>query len=51
MCWKLTIRTPKRHQNDIVLVYLLLTFNRFHTSPGVSIGDFDQVKAGLVNEV
>ena len=41
----------KLHQSDIievVLVSLLLTFNRFHICSSVSFVDFEQVNAGWV---
>ena len=48
ICWKLTIK----HQNnliDVVLVFLLLTLNRFHTHHSdISLVDYEQVNAGWV---
>ena len=34
--------------NDVVLVFLLLTLNIFHTFFSASIVDFDQVNAGAI---
>ena len=49
ICSKLTIKSPKRHQNDaigLVLVCLLLTLNILHTYSIVSIVNFEHVIAG-----
>ena len=39
----LTIKTHQKHVNDVVMVFLLLTLNLFHTFFSVSIVDFEQV--------
>ena len=45
ICSKLTIKPPE-NVIDVVLVALLLTFNRFHIFFGFVIVDFEQVNAG-----
>ena len=39
----LTIKTHQKDVNDVVMVFLLLTLNLFHTFFSVSIADFEQV--------
>ena len=43
ICSKLTIKTPERRLNDVVLVFLLLTMNMFHIFSSVCLVDFKQV--------
>ena len=42
---RLTINTLEQRLNDIVLLSLLLTLNRFHNCFGDSIVDLEQVNA------
>ena len=44
ICSKLTVKTLEQ-LIDVILVFLLLTLNIFHTFFYVSIVDFEQVKA------
>ena len=39
----LTIKTHQKDVNDVVMVFILLTLNLFHTFFRVSIFDFEQV--------
>ena len=40
---KLNNKKKQKHVNDLVLVFLLLTLNIFHTFSNVSIVGFEQV--------
>ena len=47
ICSELTIKTPKR-RSDVVLMFLLLTLNIFHTFfPSVSIVEFEKINVYL----
>ena len=49
ICSKLTIKTPERRDvTGVVLVFLLLTLNIFHTFSSVSIVDFKKVNISWV---
>ena len=48
MVTKFTIKTPERRQ-DVLLVFLLLTVNMFHTFFSVCIISFDQVHVSWVS--
>ena len=49
VCSKLTIKTLNKHKkHDVVLVFLLLTLNIFHSFFSVSIVGFEQVKVSWI---
>ena len=50
ICFTLTIKTPE-HVSDVVLVFLLLTLNIFHTYFNVYIVVFEQVNVIWVNSL